>query len=307
MVAGAFGTLLINAATYVDMALTGRQASGTPAETVLRTTESLGVRLPDDGGRPEAYGALAGMATGVGVGVVASLARKAGLRLPAPVGAVAIGALAMAGTDGAMAAEGISDPREWTATDWARDAIPHLIYGAGVRWAMDRVDASDRASSHADRPAGYLTPEITPAKPSRLGVLARSAMLGVATGCRSSLGLGGPLAASGRGPAALAAAALVSTELAVDKVPGIPSRLAPAPLAGRMAGGAVGAGALARGRFDADAGVTALAGAAGAAGAWVGSVAGAVWRDLAAERGWTWQAGLVEDAVALGLTVRACR
>jgi len=294
-VAGAFGDLLLNAATYVDMALTGRPASTTPGETVKQAAQAVGLRPPSDDHRVDAYGALGGMATGLGLGVLVSAIRSAGVRLPAPVGAVAIGGLAMAASDGVMVVNGVTDPRDWTASDWARDVVPHLAYGAGVRWAMDRIDRpeADRAT---DRERS----------PSRLGLLARSAALGLASGGRSSLSLGGPLISARGGVPALAAAGLVATELVVDKTPGAPSRLAPGPLTGRMVGGAVGAGALAR-RHDARVGGATLAALVGAAGAFVGSVAGATWREVAAERGWTWSAALAEDAVALGLTVAACR
>jgi uncharacterized membrane protein len=294
LVAGAFGTLLLNAATYLDMALTGREASTTPGETVQRAGAALGLSVPEDQARLEAYGALGGAAVGLGLGVVASVARSAGVRLPAPLGAVAIGGLAMAASDGGMIANGVTDPREWTAADWTRDVVPHLAYGAGVRWAMDRMDhGADDPTTQEDRP-------------SRVGLLLRSAALGLAAGGRSSLSLGGPLASARGGLPALAAAGLVTSELVADKVPGAPSRLDPGPLAGRLVGGAVGAGVLAR-RHDARAGGTSVALVVGAAGAFVGAVAGATWRELAAERGWTWQAALAEDAVALGLTAAACR
>ena len=140
VVAGAFGTMLLDAMTYLDMALTGRPASNTPGETIRRLAENARLPVPDDESRLAAYGALSGLATGVAIGVLASVARTAGLRLPARVGAVATGALAMAATDTSMARLGVTDPREWTLADWARDVIPHMAYGSGVRWAMDQMD-----------------------------------------------------------------------------------------------------------------------------------------------------------------------
>ena len=35
----------------------------------------------------------------------------------------------MAGSDGPLMALGVSDPRTWSAADWASDAAPHLAYG----------------------------------------------------------------------------------------------------------------------------------------------------------------------------------
>ncbi|MDF1606082.1 hypothetical protein [Nocardioides sp. YIM 152315] len=306
LIAGAFGTVLLNAATYLDMALTGRPASMAPARAVARTAGAFGIDLRGDDDRAEAYGALGGIATGLGLGVLASLTRSAGVRLPAPLGAAAIGSMAMAATDAPMAAAGVSDPTEWSGADWLRDAVPHLAYGAGVRWAMDwsdRQDSRDTASTEARE----ATDEHPPARPSLVGTVARSLALGVATGGRSSLALGGPVLTARGGRPGYVAAGLVTTELVIDKVPGVSSRLRPGPLAARMGSGAVGAAALARHRDAADAHV-ALAALTGGAAAFAGSIAGAAWRDIAADRDWPgWRAGAVEDAVALGLTVIACR
>jgi hypothetical protein len=35
----------------------------------------------------------------------------------------------MAGSDGPMSRLGVSHPRQWSATDWAADVVPHLTYG----------------------------------------------------------------------------------------------------------------------------------------------------------------------------------
>jgi hypothetical protein len=46
----------------------------------------------------------------------------------------------MAATDGSMTALGLTDPREWSATDWASDLVPHLVYGAAAAAALDALD-----------------------------------------------------------------------------------------------------------------------------------------------------------------------
>jgi uncharacterized membrane protein len=295
LVAGAFGDLLLNAATYVDMAMTGRPVDNAPGDTVQRVARRVGLDPPTDEPRLEAYGVLGGMATGLGLGVLVSTLRAAGVRLPAPLAGIAIGGLAMAASDAAMVANGVTDPRQWTAAEWTRDVVPHLAYGVGVRWAMDRIDASPPVEKSEDTPA-----------PSRLGLVARSAALGLAAGGRSSLAVGGPLMSRRGRLSTLAAAGLVTTELVVDKSPAVPDRLAPGPLAGRLIGGGVGAAALAR-RHDSRAGGATVAAVIGVAGAFVGSLVGAAWREVAAERGWAGRAALAEDAVSLGLTVAACR
>jgi hypothetical protein len=42
--------------------------------------------------------------------------------------AVATGAAWLAG-NGPLVAMGITDPRDWSLTDWASDVIPHLAFG----------------------------------------------------------------------------------------------------------------------------------------------------------------------------------
>ena len=146
--------------------------------------------------------------------------------------------------------------------------------------------------------------------PPGVALCARAGLLGVATGCRSSLGLAGPALLDrhrvpGAGaPTAVRVAALVAVtgELVADKLPWTPARTAPpAPLV-RVAGGAGGALRLAA-RADAVVVLPALIGAAGAvAGTW----GGAAWRRWAGARRPDWQGALVEDAVALLLAAAAC-
>jgi uncharacterized membrane protein len=87
-------------------------------------------------------------------------------------------------------------------------------------------------------------------------------------------------------------------ELVADKLPGVPSRLSPPALTGRVVLGAAAASLLAvRSRRNPVA--PALLGAAGAV---AGSVAGARWRALAQQRGWSpLTAAIAEDLVVLGL------
>ncbi|WP_229716178.1 hypothetical protein [Mangrovihabitans endophyticus] len=139
MAAGAAGTTALNAATYTDMTARARPASDTPQQTVEAIEQRLPASIPGDGdqhqNRVAGLGSLSGIVTGVGIGAVAGLLRRTGLRLSFPVGAALTGLGAMAATDGSMAALRVSDPRTWSSTDWLSDVVPHLIYGA-VTWAV---------------------------------------------------------------------------------------------------------------------------------------------------------------------------
>lgn len=298
LIAGAVGTTVLNAVTYVDMAVRGRPASEMPARTVTTGLDLLDVDVPGRGAerqsRETAFGALAGITAGIGVGVASSLCRAAGLRLSPILGPALTGAAAMAAADLPAAALGVTDLTTWSAEDWVADAVPHLAYGLATHQtlrAMERRDATVAA----------------PSRPSA-GLVLRSFALGAATGCRSTLGLvaaaftgGGDGGASraARGASLLA----MASELAADKHPEIPSRLGAAGVVPRFTSGTIGSIALA-GQQNAVADLPVLAALAGVA---VGTVGGAALREAAAARIGGWQAGLVEDAVALGLTRLAVR
>ncbi|GEK22464.1 hypothetical protein [Cellulomonas xylanilytica] len=282
LIAGAAGTVVLTAVTYLDMAVRGRPASSVPADTVTRL---LGARLPGSGAtldnRREGVAALAGIGVGLGAGVAAALVRAAGFR-PGPV---AIGAATMAATDVPMARLGVTDPRDWTAADWAADVLPHLAFGAAVHGTLTRLDDDPPR----DRP--------------RAGLVLRSVLLGWAAGARSSLGPAGPTITGDHRPAVRAGAALaVAGEVVADKLPVAPSRLEHGGAFVRAGSGVIGATLLSA-RAGARPFVPAVAGAAGAL---AGAYGGVAWRTWAAGRVPDWQAALAEDAVALTAAAVAC-
>jgi hypothetical protein len=126
--AGAAGTTALNAATYLDMAGRGRASSRAPDDTVQKLANKTGVSIPGDGetreNRISGLGALTGTVSGVGVGAGLGLLRAFGWRPPVLSAGVLAGLGAMALTDGTMATLGVSDPRKWGATDWARTSSP---------------------------------------------------------------------------------------------------------------------------------------------------------------------------------------
>ncbi|WP_029429963.1 hypothetical protein [Blastococcus sp. URHD0036] len=301
LVAGAAGTTVLNVVTYLDMALRGRPASTTPERTVDAIAAATGVEVPGRGSvresRRTALGALAGIGTGLGTGVLASAACSAGIRLPGPVGAVATGAAAMAASDVPATLLGVGDPRTWSGADWAADVVPHLAYGATVHAVVQGV-RTDRERA-------------VPRGAASAGLTARSALLGVAAGSRSALGFAAPaltaptkpgrLGSSSVPARVLGAAALVG-ELVADKSPDTPDRTSGPGLAPRLAGAAAGATRLAE-RERANA---ALPTVAATAGALAGAFGGLAWRRWATDRLPAWQAAVLEDGVALALAALAC-
>ncbi|GAC1322322.1 MAG: hypothetical protein NVSMB13_00510 [Mycobacteriales bacterium] len=132
--AGAAGTTALNAASYADMTYRARPASSTPEKTVEEIAGRAHLDIPGEGegkeNRVSALGALSGILTGVGVGAAYGAARALGLRPPLWAGVLLTTAGALAGSDGPMTLLGITDPRTWSAVDWASDVVPHLAYGA---------------------------------------------------------------------------------------------------------------------------------------------------------------------------------
>ncbi|MCF6743592.1 hypothetical protein E9529_04760 [Blastococcus sp. KM273128] len=301
LAAGALGTVVLDAVNHLDMAVRGRPASSVPERTVEAAASALGRDVPGRGqarrSRLGALGALAGTANGLAGGLLASALRSAGVRFPAPVGALVAGGTSMALTDGAVAALGVEDPRTWGREEWLADAVPHLAYGAAVQAVLEGVP------TEAERAA--------PVRPASAGLTARALLLGLAAGGRSSLGLAGPaLTAPTRPgapghrsrPARLVALASLAGEVMADKQPGTPDRTQPGPLVGRLAAAAAGGRALAA-RERANGALPVLAAAVGGL---AGSVGGLRWRRWALSRMPDLQAALLEDAVALGLAAAAC-
>jgi hypothetical protein len=132
--AGAAGSTALNAVTYLDMAVRGRPASGTPGQTVQRLSEVTHLPVPGEGesreNRVAGLGPLAGLITGVGSGVLLALARAAGWRPGLVTEAGVAAGLALLGSNGPMTALGVTDPRTWPASSWVSDVVPHLAYGA---------------------------------------------------------------------------------------------------------------------------------------------------------------------------------
>ena len=157
-------------------------------------------------------------------------------------------------------------------------------------------------------------------RPMSAGSALRAAQLGAVAGLRSQLPLAllaaigpddpeadrpRPLRLLRSRPVAAVLGLSALGEILIDKLPVVPSQLAPGPLAGRLGFGGVAGAVVAR-----DTGRSPVLGAAiGAAGAGVGAVVGAKVRAALgratglADRVWA----SAEDAVALGLGILAVR
>jgi hypothetical protein len=180
-VAGAAGTTALNAVGYADMAMRGRPASSVPARVAEQLARRVGGIIPGNDvarqNRLEGLGALAGIATGAGVGALAGQLRGAVRRLGPLAGPAVIGGAAMLVTDVTTALLGVSDPRTWDAASWLSDIVPHLAFGAVVYAALPQSRAAappsvpsaagseeSRAGGAARGPAG--PGKVAPAEPA---------------------------------------------------------------------------------------------------------------------------------------------
>lgn len=143
LVAGAAGTVTLNALTYLDMAVRGRPSSSVPADTVERTADLAGTDLAGDEetqtNRSQGLGALLGYATGLGFGAMYGLVRSRAPNVSVPVGAVGLTAAAMGGANVPPVAMGVTDPRRWGMQGWVADVVPHLAYGFVTAAVYDAI------------------------------------------------------------------------------------------------------------------------------------------------------------------------
>src|SRR4051794_2206631 len=143
--AGAAGTAALNAVTFADMTLRGRPASETPEQTVEKLLERSPFDLPGDEqtrrNRLQGLAPLMGSLAGTAGGVVINVLRDtlSARRFGATAG-ISLGVGMLVG-NAPMTLLGITNPRDWSAADWAADVVPHLAYAAvtaGVLVAANR-------------------------------------------------------------------------------------------------------------------------------------------------------------------------
>lgn len=139
LAAGAVGTVALNVTTYLDMAARGRGSSEMPAKAAGKLADEAHVSLGEGDtaeNRQEGLGALLGYVAGLGVGAAYGLVRSK-VDVPVPVAALLLGAGAMAGSDAPMTALGLTNPKEWPASSWVSDIVPHLVYGIAAAAAYE--------------------------------------------------------------------------------------------------------------------------------------------------------------------------
>jgi hypothetical protein len=140
LIAGAVGTMALDAATYADMLLRGRPASQLPEEAAAQLAKRAGLDLQGDDdrirARREGLATLLGYATGAAVGVAGAIVLGDRPRRGLLRQGLALGASAMLASMVPMTVQGLTDPREWGLEGWLSDAIPHGAYGLAAAAAL---------------------------------------------------------------------------------------------------------------------------------------------------------------------------
>jgi hypothetical protein len=146
-VAAAAGELALNVVSYGDMLVRARPPSEMPGKVAKRLSDTLGLEFVQPGEAPgkavnrqEAAGALLGYGMAVSTTVVYALLRRAGVRLPVPLGGLVLGASAMAISDTTAVALGVTDPRAWGAAGWLSDIFPHAAFGIVAAATLEFTD-----------------------------------------------------------------------------------------------------------------------------------------------------------------------
>lgn len=157
-IAGAAGVVALNVTSYLDMLVRGRPASDLPTRVASKLADEIGLPLDFDddkgvdgaesdaegGGEPvenrqQALGALVGAVTGIGIGMLYGVVRLILPRPPAWLSGAALGSLAMAAADYPATHLGVTEPRDWSGTDWLADVLPHMAYGVATALAFEAV------------------------------------------------------------------------------------------------------------------------------------------------------------------------
>ena len=165
-IAGASGVVALNVVSYLDMLVRGRPASSMPARAAAKLADEIGLPLDfeginaeegaesdeADGGdviahREEALGGLLGILNGVAIGVLYGIVRLILPRPPTWLAGAALGSLAMAAADYPAARLGVTDPRDWSATDWVADVVPHMAYGMVTALTFEATRSNRRQTN----------------------------------------------------------------------------------------------------------------------------------------------------------------
>ncbi|HEX6967417.1 MAG TPA: hypothetical protein VF174_01110 [Micromonosporaceae bacterium] len=131
LLAGAAGSTALNIVTYLDMVYRARPPSQTPEQSAGRLADRLHLNLGSEqaaANRRSGLGPLLGYAAGLGAAALYAAIAPRHLGRPLATGSLAV--LAMLASDAPMTLLGVTDPRRWSAADWATDIVPHIAYGA---------------------------------------------------------------------------------------------------------------------------------------------------------------------------------
>src|SRR5947207_6011370 len=130
IIAGATGTVALDTATYMDMAIRGRSSSNASSKMIDTVAKQLHLLLSSQvsgskdqtvQNRESGLGALLGYVNGLGTGVIYGMLRSRFDEIPAPLAAALVGLTTMAASDIPMVALRVSNPKTWGISGWVAD------------------------------------------------------------------------------------------------------------------------------------------------------------------------------------------
>jgi hypothetical protein len=136
--AGAAGTSVLDAVTYIDMGVRGRPPSELPDKMVRKLAEMAGcdeLAKPaeelDDKTKNQrtGIGALLGYADGFGSGALYGMVRPYMRDVPWFWAGIGLAGLTMLMSEGLAAKLGQTDPSSWPISSWIEDIVPRCAYG----------------------------------------------------------------------------------------------------------------------------------------------------------------------------------
>lgn len=138
--AGAAGTAVLNATTYLDIAVRGRAPSDLPSRMAKHLAQKIGISLDEH--RQTGLGMLLGYADGLSVGAILSGARAVFPRLPMLWTGMALGIATLAISEGTATLMHEADPATWT--QWLSSLLPRFMYGWTACLIYDRFTENER-------------------------------------------------------------------------------------------------------------------------------------------------------------------
>jgi hypothetical protein len=157
LVAGAVGSVALEATAWLDMTVRGRPESVVPKRVTDEMLNDVGIDLQKTGSTGELHdqadkehtdqrhnrlksmGILTGYGTGLGFGAAYGLLAPWLRTKPRWLVGPALGLAIMSFTEGGAVVAGATDEKNWGAEGWLEALVPHLVFGIATVATYDAI------------------------------------------------------------------------------------------------------------------------------------------------------------------------